>query len=67
MIELKSVSDGTYYVVDETDIVGLNTYKYNDVSYYSVIVKWSGRWISIDAETFFKIKVMLEARSRHFA
>jgi hypothetical protein len=61
MIKLTSSDNtNTIYVINENDIVGLNVYKCAEKDYYSVIVKNIHQWVSVDAETFFKVKNLLE-------
>jgi hypothetical protein len=62
MIELKDTNQGSFYVVDENDIVGLNVCRYDGKEYYSVCIKNVTQWISVTAECFYEVKALLSKR-----
>ena len=50
MIELKDTNQGSFYVINEDDVVGL------------VVIKHIKQWIAVTPECFFEVKALLKSR-----
>jgi hypothetical protein len=59
-IELKGSESSGEFIINLNDIMGVYTYTYNFVGHYSVIVRGVRQWVSVDAETYFKVKNLLK-------